>query len=66
MSQNDSGERPKLSKYIIIRFRQDGVVAWTMGRGESAMGVREGPKTVAMREAIEAAYVEAVALEVKI
>lgn len=65
-SEKNTSGRPDLSNYVIIRFRNDGVVAWTMGPGEPRMGVRSGPKTEAMREAIEAAYADAISLEVKI
>lgn len=66
MSQQASNEKPELGNYIRIRFRNDGVVAWTLGDGNPVMGVRSGPKTDTMLKAIEAAYAEAVALKVEV
>jgi hypothetical protein len=66
MSQQASTEKPELGNYIRIRFRNDGVVAWTLGDGNPVMGVRSGPKTTAMLEAIKAAYDEAVPLKVEL
>ena len=59
-------EKPKLSKMVKLRRRDDGVVVFYMAAGEPRMGVRSGPKTEAMFEAIDAAYADAVALEVSI
>ena len=58
-------EKPELGNLIKLRQRADGVVVF-YADGQPRMGVREGPKTVAMFEAIEAAYAGAVSLEVTI
>lgn len=59
-------DKPELGKMIKLRRRDDGVVIFYMASGEPRMGVREGSKTEAMFKAIDAAYADAVALEVKI
>jgi hypothetical protein len=59
-------EKPKLAKMVKLRRRDDGVVVFYMASGEPRMGVRESDRTRAMFEAIEAAYADAIALEVSI
>ncbi len=58
-------EKPELGNLIKLRQRADGVVVF-YADGSPRVGVRRGPKTVAMFAAIEAAYADAVALEVSI
>lgn len=59
-------EKPKLTKMIKLRLRDDGVVVFYMSGGQPRMGVRESDKTRVMFEAIESAFADAVALEVSI
>jgi hypothetical protein len=61
----ETGKIKDNGKHINIRHRADGVVVF-YSDGSPRVGLREGPVTEAMYEAIEAAHAEAVALEVSI
>ncbi len=65
VTQETENENPKLGSLIKIRCRADGVVVF-YADGSPRMGVRKGPKTRLMFEAIDAAYADAVALDVSI
>lgn len=66
MALESSDNKPQLTNSVSLRWREDGVVVFYMGKGEPRMGVRSGPKTEALRDALESAYIDAVSLEVSI
>lgn len=65
VTQETENKKTAVGKLIKLRRRTDGVVVFYED-GCPRMGVREGPKTESMFEAIEAALADAVALDVSI
>ena len=65
MTQETETRKTAVGKLIKLRRRTDGVVVFYTD-GSPRMGVREGPKTELMFDAIEAAFADAVALDVSI
>jgi len=65
VTKETGSKKTAVGKLIKLRRRTDGVVVFYED-GCPRMGVREGPKTSVMFDAIEAAIADAVALDVSI